>query len=169
MKRLVFTFGTLYVDEIIKALFGVIPKHFYATLPGFGVYKGTYAQLPEPAQNKLKDHVDTNTFSFLFAKPDPSSSVNGRVYEVDLEQEMILDYWEVYPDWYRKQAVKVRSEEGEEHKAIIYTVNYEGEKLEHFERVVNDLDGVIKNAKAARQRVIDKFPPGGHQISGVKE
>jgi gamma-glutamylcyclotransferase (GGCT)/AIG2-like uncharacterized protein YtfP len=157
VKRLVFTFGTLYVDDIIQALFGMIPKNFYANLKGYGVYKGRYAQMPEAARNKLR-HLDPDTFSFLFAKPEESRSVEGRVYEVNLAQEMILDHWEVYPDWYRKRAVTVLAKDGQEHEAIIYTVDYEGEKLEHFDRVVNDLPGVIRNAKAARQRVIDKFP-----------
>jgi gamma-glutamylcyclotransferase (GGCT)/AIG2-like uncharacterized protein YtfP len=157
MKRFVFTFGTLYVDEIIAALLGTIPKNFYASLPGYAVYKGKFAQLPVAAQNKLR-HLDPDTFSFLFAKPDPSRSLEGRVYEVSLQQEMILDHWELYPDWYRKQAVTVHSGDGKQHEAIIYTVDYDGARLDHYERVVNDLAEVIESAKAARIRAIDQHP-----------
>jgi gamma-glutamylcyclotransferase (GGCT)/AIG2-like uncharacterized protein YtfP len=158
VKRIVFVFGTLYVDDVIEALLGSIPIYFHASLAGFGIYKGEFNQVPEAAQNKLRDRVDVDSFSFLFAKPIESQTIDGRVYEVNLEQEMILDHWEVYPDWYRKRAVSVQYDDGESHEAFIYTIDSEGILLEHFERVVNDLEGVIKNAKDARQRVIEKFP-----------
>jgi hypothetical protein len=84
---------------------------------------------------------------------------------MDLAQELILDHWELYPDWYRKQDVTVKASDGKEHEAIIYTVDYDGPKLDHFARVVNDLPGVISNARAARKRVMKKFPEAFRELS----
>lgn len=161
MKRLVFTFGTLYEDEIIKALLGKIPQNFYATLHGYSIYQAGYSQLP----NKVKEffstrNYDLNTFSYLYVKQDSehNSAIEGRAYYIDLEQEMILDHWELYPDWYRKKAVSIKVKDGTEHEAFVYTVDYEGKKLNDFKRVVNNPEKVIVNAKETRKRVIEKFP-----------
>jgi hypothetical protein len=159
MSSLVFTFGTLYDDDIIKALLGSIPKNFYAVLHGYAVYRGVFSQLPQIVKDRIGSRVDPETFSFLFVKAAPKTSVvNGRVYEINLGQELILDNWEIYPDWYRKQAVTVRADNGSEHQAFIYTVNYDGEEVRNFSRVVNEPIAVIENAKAARQRTMEKFP-----------
>lgn len=161
MKRIVFTFGTLYEDSIIEALLGTIPQNFYATVTGYSVYRGNFSQLP----SKVKDYfraknVDQNTFSYLFVKGDPTNNftLKGRAYMIDLDQELILDHWELYPDWYRKKKVVIKAEDGTEHEAFLYTLDIDGERLEEFERVVNVPEKVLASAKAVRQRVIGKFP-----------
>ncbi len=161
MKRLVFTFGTLYEDAIIEALLGTIPQNFYAKLTGYSLYKGNFSQVPP----KVKDFFDTtgvdqNSFSYLFIKEDPHHNfvLDGRAYFIDLEQELILDHWELYPDWNRKMVVTITAEDGTTHEAFVYTQDIEGERLEEFKRVVNNPEKVLTRAKAARKRAVDKFP-----------
>lgn len=158
MKRIVFTFGTLYDDNVIKKLLGDVPVNFYATLPGYTVYKGIFSQIPQKVQDRLK-HVNKDTFTFLFAKTDLKESyIYGRAYEINLAQEIMLDHWEIYPDWYRKKSVTIRSHDECEHEAFIYTLDYDGEKLTEYNRVINDPAEVITNAQAARKRMVEKFP-----------
>ena len=52
--------------------------------------------------------------------------------------ELILDHWELYPDWYRKQAVTIRTHDGSEQEAFIYTVDYGGQKQDEIRRVITD-------------------------------
>jgi gamma-glutamylcyclotransferase (GGCT)/AIG2-like uncharacterized protein YtfP len=84
--------------------------------------------------------------------------IDGRAYEINLDQELILDHWERYPDWYRKQSVSIKSESGSANEAFIYTLDIDGERLSEYKRVMNDPEKVLANAKATRQQVIDKFP-----------
>ncbi|HCS78590.1 TPA: hypothetical protein DIV55_02500 [Patescibacteria group bacterium] len=161
LERLVFTFGTLYPDEIITALLGTIPRNFYATLSNYSIFKGGATQLPEKARLFFESrNYDPQTFSYLFAKEDIEHdyTISGRVYTVNIQQELILDHWELYPDWYRKQDVLVIDKENKSHEAFIYTLDYDGERLSEFKRVLNDPEKVLKNANATRQRVMDKFP-----------
>ena len=161
MKRTVFTFGTLYEDNIIKALLGEIPTNFPAKLHDYSIYKAGFSPLPTKIKEFfLSRNYDPNTFSYLFVKYDPTHNfiIEGRAYSINLEQELILDHWELYPDWYRKKEVKIIDNDGKEHEAFVYTVDYDGERLEEFTRVVNDPEEVIINAKAARNRVLEKFP-----------
>ncbi len=160
-KRLVFTFGTLYPDDMIEALLGSVPQNFYATLTGYSVYKGNFTQLPA----RQRDHftakgVDPRTFSYLFAKEDSTHhyTIDGRAYYVDVDQELILDHWEMYPDWYRKKSVQIVSEDHTEHDAYIYTLDIDGERLEEYTRVSNDPRQALANARATRKRVMEKFP-----------
>jgi len=161
MKRLLFTFGTLYPDEIISALLGAVPPNFYAELAGYSIYKGTFEHLPSKvADFFLTRNIDKRSFSYLFAKHDTEHGfvIDGRAYEINLNQELILDHWERYPDWYRKQSVKLKSEDGSAHDAFIYTLDIDGERLSEYKRVMNDPEKVLANAKATRQRVMEKFP-----------
>src|SRR6266446_1367915 len=140
MKRHVFTFGTLYEDGIIQALLGSVPDNFYASLPGHAMYKGAFSELPEKMQAvfSARGYDDTN-FSYLFVKSDPNAElIEGKAYAIDLRQELILDHWEWYPDWYRKQAVAIQSSDEKEYEAFVYTLDYQGERLSDFKRVVND-------------------------------
>jgi len=161
MNRLVFTFGTLFDDEIVMALLGKIPTNFYATLPGYAVYEGSFDQLP----SKVRDYFsakgyDQQTFSYLFVKPDQSSGsmVVGRTYAVSREQELIIDHWEHVPEWYRKQTVTIQPNDGTPREAFVYTLDYKGKKLTEFHRVVNDPVRVIEAAKVTRAMVMEKFP-----------
>jgi gamma-glutamylcyclotransferase (GGCT)/AIG2-like uncharacterized protein YtfP len=154
--RLVFAFGTLYDDEIIKSLLGVIPRNFYTSLPGYALYRGTYAQIPAAVRSRLS-HLNEETFSYLYIRPTPQNRVTGRVYEIDLAQELILDHWELYPDWYRKQPVKVQAGTGEL-EAFVYTLDHDGERVMEVTRVLNDPTEVTGHARAARARVQNKFP-----------
>jgi cytochrome oxidase Cu insertion factor (SCO1/SenC/PrrC family) len=96
----------------------------------------------------------------LFAKQDTDHGfvIDGRAYEISLDQELILDHWERYPEWYRKQEVSIKSEDGSMHEAFIYTLDIDGERLSEYKRVMNDPEKVLANAKATRQRVMEKFP-----------
>jgi hypothetical protein len=161
LHRLVFTFGTLYPDEIIKALLGVVPPNFYASLMNYSVFKAGMKQLPEKVRTEFEQKGDRPTsFTYLFAKHDPVNKfeLTGRVYNTNLQQELILDAWERYPDWYRKEEVVVRDEQGKEHNAYIYTLDIEGERQKSFNRVVNDPERVLEAAKRMRQNVMDRFP-----------
>ncbi len=161
MKRLLFTFGTLYPDDIISALLGTVPPNFYARLTGYSIYKGTYADLPTKVSEFFSTrNIDKDTFSYLFAKQDAEHifEIEGRAYEIDLNQELVLDHWERYPDWYRKQNVNIQSKDDSMHEAFIYTLDIDGERLIEYKRVMNDPEKVLANAKVTRQRVKDKFP-----------
>jgi peroxiredoxin len=54
--------------------------------------------------------------------------------------------------------VTIKAKDGNKQEAFVYTLDYTGEKLKEFKRVVNDLDKVLVNAKKVRQQVIEKFP-----------
>ncbi len=157
MQRLVFTFGTLYPDNIIEALLGKVPPNFYATLSGYSIYQAGFYQLPPKIMKIFQArNVDQSTFSYLFAKEDPDHNfvIDGRAYLVDLTEELILDNWELYPDWYHKKSVMIKATDGLEHEAFIYTLDIDGERLEKFKRVVNDPEKVLANAKAVREKAI---------------
>lgn len=158
MQRLVFTFGTLYFDEVIAGLLGDVPRNFYASLPGYAIFRAGFAELPPKVKAHLAPRVDQETFAYLFAKPDKASGavVEGRAYYIGQEQERLLDHWEVFPDWYYKQPVTVKAAGGSEHEAFIYTLKIDGERVEKVNRMVNDFDTVVAAAKAARQRVLGR-------------
>jgi len=161
LTRKLFTFGTLYPDEMIKALLGEIPENFYGTLKGFSVYRGNWTQLPENIRKTFEEmNVDQSTFSYAFAKKDYRAEkvIKGRIYSISLDQELVLDHWERYPDWYRKLDVVVKDELGNEHDAFIYTLDIKGELMEKVERVLNTPEKALANAKKLNQRVADKFP-----------
>lgn len=161
MKRTIFTFGTLYPDNIIEALLGTIPENFYASLSDYSIYKAGFDELsPKIKDFFISRNVDQSTFSYLFAKHDPANKfiIEGRAYSVDLDQELIIDHWELYPDWYRKKAVTITGNDGSEYDAFTYTLDIDGERLEQYQRVVNDPEKVLANAKATRARVLEKFP-----------
>src|SRR5882757_65954 len=111
MDRIVFTFGTLYEDDIIAALLGRIPHNFYATLPGHSIYEAGFSQLlPMTKKFILSKGYDPQIFSFLFLRTDqaPASQVEGRAYYLDPDDELVLDRWESYPDWYSKVPVVIQ-------------------------------------------------------------
>lgn len=94
----------------IEALLGTIPENFYATLSDYSIYKAEFDQLsPKIRDFFVSRNVDQSTFTYLFAKHDPvhKFTIEGQAYSVDLDQELILDHWELYPDWYRKKAVNL--------------------------------------------------------------
>jgi hypothetical protein len=160
-SRIVFTFGTLYEDRVIKALLGRIPDNFYATLPAYAVYKAGFAQLPAKAKEFiLSKGYDTRSFSFLFLKPEytSQSAVSGRAYHIKPSDELVLDRWENYPDWYEKQLVGILDNDGKRREAIIYSGNFEGKKMEEYQRVVNTPQQVVSNATRARAEVVAKYP-----------
>lgn len=86
------------------------------------------------------------------------SSIEGRAYQINLTQELILDHWELYPNWYRKEDVVVRDSHGSECSAFIYTLDIEGERMDAFDRVPNNYEKVLENARATRKKVMDHFP-----------
>ena len=159
MQRIVFTYGTLYIDDIIKALLGRVPVNFYATLSGYSIYKGNFSQLaPKIKKFFITKNPDETAFSYLFAKEDRKNNfiIKGRAYEINSEEERILDHWERYPDWYRKKTVVIKAIDGVKHEAFIYTLDIDGEKVEKFKRVVNNRAKVLARAKAVRARVLEK-------------
>ncbi|PJE62445.1 hypothetical protein COU88_04990 [Candidatus Roizmanbacteria bacterium CG10_big_fil_rev_8_21_14_0_10_39_6] len=155
MKRLVFTFGTLYEPQIISALLGKEPPFFMAHVEGYQVFKGTGDLLPSEIYQDISSKHDISTFSFLFAQKstDPNASINEKVYEITTNQEIYLDWWERYPRWYRKEDIIVTEEHGKAHKAFMYTVDKTGELLETFERVQGDVNTYITGAKKTTRKI----------------
>lgn len=159
--RLLFTFGTLYPDDMIQALLGEIPENFYGTLEGYSMYSGNYAQLSRQLQEDFADKIlDKGTFVYVFAKEDPNSNfvIEGRAYYIDSKQELILDHWERYPNWYRKQNVVIKDNDGKQYDAFIYTLDIDGVKMTEYKRVMNDPEKALENARKMREIVISKFP-----------
>lgn len=169
MKRLLFTVGTLYFDDVIHALLGVVPKNFPATLTGFSLYQAGFSQLPPEIQKRFVDVVDQQTFSYVFAKPYLVSDqlLTGRAYELSIDQELIIDHWEQYPDWYRKHPVVITADDDSPHDAYIYTLDIAGVQQETLNRMVNDLALVVFEARATRERVLEKFPHLARYFEGV--
>lgn len=161
MKRLLFTFGTLYPDDMIQALLNETPKNFYGTLEGYSMYSGNYSQLPDQLQKDFADKIlDEDTFAYVFAKEDTNSDfiIEGRAYYIDSKQELILDHWERYPNWYRKQNVTIKDNNGKQHEAFIYTLDINGMKMTEYKRVMNDPEKALENARKMRKTVVSKFP-----------
>lgn len=160
MKKLVFTFGTLYEPKIISELLGKEPPFFLANVEGYRVFKGGSSLLPPEIYQDIANKHDMTTFSFLFAQKstDPNSSISGKVYGITTNQEIYLDWWERYPRWYRKEDITVTDEHGKAHKAFIYTVDKTGELLETFERVQGDINTYITGAKKLREKLREEFP-----------
>lgn len=160
MKRIVFTFGTLYEPQIIKALLGMEPVNYLAVLKGYAVFQGTGKDLTSDIKTDIGNKHDLNTFTFLFAKKveNEESLIQGKAYEISTHQELILDWWERYPKWYRKEDVKIHDLQGNTQGAFIYTVDREGKKLDKFARVQGDISVYLNGAKNLLQKINTEFP-----------
>ncbi|MCR4329937.1 MAG: gamma-glutamylcyclotransferase [Candidatus Roizmanbacteria bacterium] len=160
MKRLVFTFGTLYEPKIITALLGTEPPFFLATVQGYTVYKGGSNLLPPEIYDDISSKHDMSTLSFLFAQKstDPHAKIHGKVYEITTNQETVLDWWERYPRWYRKENITVTDKHGKEYEAFMYAIDKTGEVLETFERVQGNVETYITSAKELRKKLSKEFP-----------
>jgi|SRR3990167_2346034 len=160
MKRLVFTFGTLYEPQIISALLGKEPPFFMAHVEGYQVFKGTGDLLPSEIYQDISSKHDISTFSFLFAQKstDPNASINGKVYEITTNQEIMLDWWERYPRWYRKEDITVTDQDNNTHEAFMYTIDKEGELLNNFERIQGDLKQYLAGAIKLKSKLRAEFP-----------
>lgn len=160
MKRLVFTFGTLYEHKIISVLLGKEPPFFLAYVEGYQVYRGAAQLLSPEIYQDISNKHNMSTFSFLFAQKsiDPGSSISGKVYKITTNQEMYLDWWERYPRWYRKEDITVTDEHGKAHEAFMYTIDKTGEPLKTFERVQGDVNTYITGAKKLRKKLSEEFP-----------
>jgi hypothetical protein len=159
MNRIVFTFGTLHEDDVVEALLGRVPHNFYAILPDYAIYRAGFSQLSAKTKEFiLSKGYDPQTFSFLYLKADdsPTALVKGRAYYLEPEDELVLDQWEGYPDWYDKLPVSIQDSSGRNCEAFVYSGNFAGEKLQTFTRVVNHRETVLANAKKARQEVLGK-------------
>ena len=55
--------------------------------------------------------------------PDDGSEVEGALYRLKWESIERLDYFEGYPDGYRREEIWVTSSDGKKHKAITYIAN----------------------------------------------
>jgi hypothetical protein len=160
MDRIVFTFGTLYDDDVIAALLGRVPSNFYATLSDHSIYKAGFGQLPPKAKEFiLSKGYNPRTFSFLFLKPDKSSAfpIEGRAYYLNQEDELVLDRWEGYPDWYGKVPMMIQDNRGKAHQSFVYSGDFDGDRLDTYTRVVNNREKVLVNARVARQEVLAKI------------
>ncbi len=155
-QRLIFTFGTLYEPKIITALLSAEPDHFLADLKGYAVFKGTANDLSEEMKTEIAKRRDLSSFSFLFAKKveDENSVIHGKAYTISTNQELLLDFWERYPRWYRKEDVIIEDESGKKHEAIVYTIDKDGVKLNTFERVQGDLPTYIESALLLREKIL---------------
>lgn len=161
-KRIVFTFGTLFVPEIIEALLNHTPENFMAYLAGYSVYLGNEHILSnEIKQDFISKGRNLSNFKFLFAKKDITSStaIEGKAYYIDLKDELILDWWERYPKWYRKENVTIQNKTGEKFSAFIYTLDKNGEKQVSFKRNPNNnTREAIEGAQKIRERIKQEFP-----------
>jgi len=162
MHKLVFTYGTLYEPQIMEALLGYIPQNFLATLSNFSVYCGDEHILSEEIKQDLRSKGrDLSSFKFLFAKKDIKnpSLIEGKAYSITPNDELILDWWERYPKLYRKESATIKDSDGKKYEAFIYTIDKDGEKLDHFSRDPNnDIDLTILNANKLRQKIKLEFP-----------
>ncbi|OGK13664.1 hypothetical protein A3A93_00615 [Candidatus Roizmanbacteria bacterium RIFCSPLOWO2_01_FULL_38_12] len=160
MKRLVFTFGTLYEPSIISSLLGKVPRHFLASVKGYSIFKGTEKDAPEVIRKELSENRDMKNFSFLFAKKSvqPNDAITGKAYEITTSQELILDNYERYPTWYRKEGVEIEDEKGRKHQGFMYAIDKGGEKVERFERVNGDMNFYIESGEKIRKKILEEFP-----------
>lgn len=154
-KKIVFTFGTLFDPQVIKALLGEEPENFLASLEGFSIYKGKEKHLPKKVKKYLAPKYDLKNFSFLFVKPDNTENycIQGKAYIINPKQEKILDIWEQYPNWYDKMNIIIKDSKGKEYNAYVYTVKHDGEELKNYKRIVNNFEEVIKNARLVNQSI----------------
>ena len=159
LKKVVFTFGTLYEPRITKALLGELPDYFDTELVGFSIYRGGTDQLPDQVKQDIITHRGSlDGLTYHFAKPDESENViTGRAWMITDLQEKILDAWERYPAWYQKQDVQVRDKQGHLKKAIAYTQDGDGDPVDLavFERVPGGVQEYISEAKRVREDVLN--------------
>jgi len=160
MNKLVFTFGTLYEPKIIAALLGKIPSNFLASVKGYSIYKGTEKDAPEFIRKELKEIWDMKNFSFLFAKKsdNPEDFITGKVYEISTSQELVLDHYERYPYWYRKEDISVEDQNGKKYLAFMYSIDKGGEKVGRFKRVNGEENIYMESGRKIRKKVLKEFP-----------
>ena len=60
---------------------------------------------------------------FANINPDDDSAVEGALYKVEFQSIERLDYFEGYPNAYRREEVWVTTSDGWKHKAITYIAN----------------------------------------------
>lgn len=158
--RILFTFGTLYEPSVISALLGYEPQSFLATVRDYAVFRGTKDDLSEEIKNDISQKRDLAKFVFLFAKKvdhSMNSKITGKAYQINAKDELIIDWWERYPKWYRKEDVEIYDNRGEIFQAVIYAVDRKGELLTDYSRNPYDLTSLIENAKQIRNRVKSEF------------
>lgn len=160
MTRFVFTFGTLYEPDIIRALLGTEPPSFLSVIHGFGVFKGAVDDLSSEIKADISSKRDITNFSFLFAKKlnDPNKTIQGKVYEITNQQELFLDWWERYPKWYRKEVVTLTNDNGKTYEAFVYVIDKGRTPMDTFDRVQGEIVTYIESAKKLRQKVLNEFP-----------
>jgi hypothetical protein len=154
--RILFTFGTLYEPQIISAMLGHEPVNFLATLEDYAVFKGTKDDLSREIKTDIKQKRDLDTFVFLFAKKVDRtlhSHISGKAYYVTVHEELIIDWWERYPKWYRKDDVEIQNNTGEKFQAIVYVTDGIGKLLDNFDRVQGDVVSYVQRAKELRSKV----------------
>jgi hypothetical protein len=158
MKKLVFTFGTLYEQKIISALLGAVPHNFLAKVEGYAVYQGKAADAPEEIRQELLKKWNLDEFTFLYAKKVVGTAIFGKAYEIDTDQELILDYYEKYPNWYRKEDIEIIDTKEHKHEGYMYAYDKGGKRVDSFERVQGDLNMYIKIGKEIQKKVLNTFP-----------
>lgn len=107
-------------------------------------------------KTEIAKRRDLSSFSFLFAKKvdDENSIIHGKAYSISTDQELILDFWERYPRWYRKEDVIIEDKSGKKHKATVYVIDKDGVRLDTFERVQGDLQTYIESATRLRKKIV---------------
>lgn len=154
--RKYFVFGTLYEDKILKALLGYVPKSYEATLQGYGVFRGKCNDIPEKVKETISPNHDLANFSFLFAKKDKKSDmkIQGKVLEINEQDEKLFDIWERYPTWYGKDAVYVVDGKRMIHEVNVYTINMPGEYLPVYKRVQGNVKTYVQAARKLRAKYL---------------
>lgn len=148
MSKLFFTYGIFYLPEVIKALFDIVPPEFKAELHGYELYQGDKNDLTSEVYKIIKKEFDINTYSFLFLKQIKSSKsiITGKAYQINKQQEQLLDSYELCPQFYQKHQVLITDKKNKQHQAFIYTQNITGEKYTKvYNRMLNNIDQIIQN------------------------
>ena len=152
MSSYIFTFGTLYEPRIIQALLGEMPPNELGYVSGYAVSKGIETDLPKKIKDDLSKKHRLSDFSFLYAHKtnNQRDKINGKIYKLTKKQESILDAWERYPIWYKKDKTIVTTTGSKLVQSIIYIIDNPGKAIKRYKRVNGDMETYIKNALILR-------------------
>jgi gamma-glutamylcyclotransferase (GGCT)/AIG2-like uncharacterized protein YtfP len=160
INKQVFCYGIFYEPEIIKALLGRVPKFITGELRGYDFFQGFTKDLTPEAKQIIEKECNLDEYSFLFLKKTNHTNavVEGKLYKIDEKDELLLDSYELYPLFYRKQTVSIVDEHNQKHKGYIYTQDIEGVPYSNaYKRVVNNIDEVKVNVAQYRKRIIKQY------------
>ncbi len=104
MSRLMFGYATLAEGEYLRALLGVAPTGFPATLNGYEVWMQEFQDMPGAVKRVISEYWGSSFKSYFARKTDnPGDVVTGIAWLITDRQEAVLDDWEFEGVWFRKQ------------------------------------------------------------------